>query len=197
MDKNPVMLLNELRPGLAYDVRESGDSPSTKRFIMTVTVEDGGEQFEGSGASKKLAKQACARAALTKLYNMSFTPHMQQGGGGSGADGGAGGGGAGGAGGEDHLVPGTSVSISEFSLPQGVCDRIGKQVMDRFAALMEGHAQHSRRKVLAGVVMTTDLEMEHMKVISVSTGTKCVNGEHMSVNGNSLNGKQSCIVYGY
>ena len=35
-----------------------------------------GEKYEGSGASKKMAKHACARAALTKLYNMSFTPHM-------------------------------------------------------------------------------------------------------------------------
>ena len=33
-----------------------------------------GQLFEGSGASKKLAKQACARSALTKLYNLSFTP---------------------------------------------------------------------------------------------------------------------------
>ena len=30
--------------------------------------------------------------------------------------------------------------------------------------------------------------MEDFTIISVSTGTKCVNGEHMSVNGNSLNG---------
>ena len=30
--------------------------------------------FEGTGASKKLAKQACARMALTKLYGMTFTP---------------------------------------------------------------------------------------------------------------------------
>ena len=44
------------------------------RFIMTVNID--GEKYEGSGASKKMAKHACARAALTKLYNMSFTPHM-------------------------------------------------------------------------------------------------------------------------
>ncbi len=44
-------------------------------------------------------------------------------------------------------------------------------------------------KVLAGIVMSRDDAMEDLKVISVSTGTKCVNGEHMSVNGNSLNGK--------
>ena len=36
-----------------------------------------GEKYEGSGASKKMAKHACARSALTKLYHMSFTPHMQ------------------------------------------------------------------------------------------------------------------------
>ena len=74
-DKNPVMLLNELRPGLIYAVTESGESPVTKRFIQTVTVDE--LTFEGSGASKKLAKQAAARAALSKLYNMTFTPHMQ------------------------------------------------------------------------------------------------------------------------
>ena len=42
---------------------------------MTVNVD--GEKYEGSGASKKMAKHACARSALTKLYHMSFTPHMQ------------------------------------------------------------------------------------------------------------------------
>ena len=42
---------------------------------MTVHVD--GEKYEGSGASKKMAKHACARSALTKLYHMSFTPHMQ------------------------------------------------------------------------------------------------------------------------
>ena len=68
------MLLNELKPGLKYEVDECGDSPATKRFVMTVSIEN--HTFEGSGASKKLAKQACARMALTTLYNFSFTPGL-------------------------------------------------------------------------------------------------------------------------
>lgn len=72
-----------------------------------------------------------------------------------------------------------------------MADKIGKLVMDKFTDVIVGQAtSHSRRKVLAGIVMTTDGDaMEAMEVISVTTGTKCVNGEHMSVNGNSLNGK--------
>ena len=69
-----VMLLNELKTVLKYEVDECGDSPATKRFVMTVSIEN--HTFEGSGASKKLAKQACARMALTTLYNFSFTPGL-------------------------------------------------------------------------------------------------------------------------
>jgi len=182
-DKNPVMLLNELRPGLKYDVEEC----ATKRFVMTVTID--GQTFEGSGASKKLAKQACARMALTALYNLSFTPGLmcnsEVGENGNGHDGD-----------KNNFVPGTNIPSSEFSLPQNVADKIGKLIMDKFTEVIVGQAtQHSRRKVLAGVVMTTDGDsMEQMEVIAVTTGTKCVNGEHMSVNGNSLNDCHAEIV---
>merc|ERR1712223_238040 len=148
-------------------------------------VGDGSQSFEGTGASKKLAKQACARMALTALYNLSFTPGMETGNEEKGAldD-------------KDQLVPVTSVPLSEFSLPQSVADKIGKLVLDKFTEIIVGQAtQHSRRKVLAGIVMTTDGDtMEEMEVISVTTGTKCVNGEHMSVNGNSLNDCHAEIV---
>ena len=181
VDKNPVMLLNELRPGLQYDTRECGSSPSTKRFIVSVTVEKDGKSdvVEGSGSSKKLAKQACARSALTLLYNMSFTPLVTD----NGADGGG-----------DQFVPGTTVTLADFSLPQVTSDRIAKLIMDKFGSIMEGNMQHSRRKVLAGIVMTTDPEMEDMRIVSVSTGTKCINGEHISVSGNALNDCHAEII---
>lgn len=69
--KNPVMILNELRPGLKYDfVSETGESHS-KCFVMSVTVDN--ETFQGSGRNKKLAKARAAQAALTKIFNLEFS----------------------------------------------------------------------------------------------------------------------------
>ena len=69
--KNPVMILNEIRPGTKYDfMSETGESHS-KNFIMTVDVD--GETFTGAGRNKKLAKSRAAQAALEKIYNLQFT----------------------------------------------------------------------------------------------------------------------------
>ncbi len=54
--------------------------------------------------------------------------------------------------------------LSDFSLPQSIADRIGQEVKAKFSSLMEGHSQHTRRKVLAGIVMTTKEEMDDIKV---------------------------------
>lgn len=72
--------------------------------------------------------------------------------------------------------------------------RIFRLVITKFSNLMEGQPSHSRRKVLAGIVMTTGPQMEDATVISVATGTKCINGEHMSVQGASLNDTHAEII---
>lgn len=69
--KNPVMILNEIRPGTKYEfVSETGESHA-KNFIMSVTVD--GETFQGSGRNKKLAKARAAQAALQKIFNLEFS----------------------------------------------------------------------------------------------------------------------------
>nr|KAG5703760.1 hypothetical protein BaRGS_009558 [Batillaria attramentaria] len=70
-DKNPVMILNEMRPGLKYEfVSETGESHS-KCFTMSVTVD--GQTFEGYGRNKKIAKSRAAQAALVKVFGLDFT----------------------------------------------------------------------------------------------------------------------------
>lgn len=63
--KNPVMYLNEIRKDAVYDLKEETGNPHNKNFIMRVTV--CGQEFEGHGQSKKLAKSAAAREALKGL----------------------------------------------------------------------------------------------------------------------------------
>lgn len=57
-----------------------------------------------------------------------------------------------------------------------------------------GLDSYSRRKVLAGIVMIENDDLSLAKVVTVSTGTKCVNGEHMSISGTVLNDSHAEIV---
>ncbi|CAH0730668.1 unnamed protein product, partial [Brenthis ino] len=76
---------------------------------------------------------------------------------------------------------------SDDALPQLLADHIAKLVNEKFNDLMRDDLVHSKRKVLAGIVMTVDNKMEGAKVLAVTTGTKCVSGEHMSVRGLAVN----------
>ncbi|XP_064419489.1 double-stranded RNA-specific editase 1 [Latimeria chalumnae] len=165
--KNPVMILNELRPGLKYEfVSESGESHA-KNFVMAVTVD--GQTFEGSGRNKKLAKARAAQAALATLFNMQLdqTPSHQP-------------------------IPSEGLQLH---LPQVLADAVARLVVDKFSELTDGFTSpHARRKVLAGIVMTTGTDVKDAQVICVSTGTKCINGEYMSDRGLALNDCHAEIV---
>ncbi|XP_062861494.1 double-stranded RNA-specific editase 1 isoform X1 [Trichomycterus rosablanca] len=165
--KNPVMILNELRPGLKYEfVSESGESHA-KNFVMSVTVDS--QNFEGSGRNKKLAKARAAQAALSALFNMQLdqTPSRQP-------------------------IPREGLQLH---LPQVLADAVSRLVVDKFSELTDNFTSpHARRKVLAGVVMTTGTDVKEAQVICVSTGTKCINGEYMSDRGLALNDCHAEII---
>ncbi|EMP26992.1 Double-stranded RNA-specific editase 1 [Chelonia mydas] len=214
--KNPVMILNELRPGLKYEfLSESGESHA-KNFVMAVAVD--GQTFEGSGRNKKLAKARAAQSALASLFNMQLdqTPSRQP-------------------------IPSEGLQLH---LPQVLADAVARLVVDKFSDLTDNFTSpHARRKVLAGIVMTTvetmrqckgtctdprtlllrkalavgtslapcpqwNAERDHTfqeppvpgtdvkdaQVISVSTGTKCINGEYMSDRGLALNDCHAEII---
>ena len=177
--KNPIMSLNELRKGLIYDTIESSSTTPTKRFTTSVVID--GARFEGHGASKKLAKQACARATLSKLYGASFTPTVTTKNSSSAP--------------ADKMVAGTQIPLSKFSMDQEVADQVAKMILERFEELVEGNMVASRRKVIAGIVMSRGgKEMTELSIISVTTGTKCINGEYMSASGKGLNDSHAEIL---
>ncbi|XP_072034654.1 double-stranded RNA-specific editase 1-like [Amphiura filiformis] len=165
--KNPIMTLNELKPGLKYELAgETGQSHS-KNFIMSIKVDD--QTFQGFARNKKLAKARAAQAALAALYNMSpaTAPGLQP-------------------------VPSEGLQLHE---PQLLADLVHKLVLSKFGELTNGFTSpNARRKVLAGIVMTKGESVDQATVICVSTGTKCINGEYMSDQGLAMNDSHAEIV---
>ncbi|CAL4089583.1 unnamed protein product [Meganyctiphanes norvegica] len=166
--KNPIMLLNELRQGVEYQLMQESGEPHAKTFSYRVTVD--GTTFEGSGNSKKLAKAAAARQALSKLYGViASTPSAVL-----------------------HHMPVSN--MPNIHMNQTMADKVAKLVCDKFLELTAGNPTLAKRKVLAGIVMTNDSDEEDIRVISCSTGTKCINGEHLSLQGQCINDCHAEII---
>ncbi|XP_047185870.1 double-stranded RNA-specific editase B2 isoform X3 [Scophthalmus maximus] len=160
--KSPVALLNELRPGLRYAcLSERAEGRRLHSFVMAVRVD--GRVFEGCGRSKKLAKTQAAQCALQALFNIRTAPEGS-----------------------------TGLKASRKScahLPQDFADSIFHLVREKYRSLVGGCSPaHARHKSLAGIVMTqAGLDLRHAQVVALSTGTKCINGEYLSDQGQVVN----------
>ena len=74
--KNAVMMLNEMfpPPGAAqYKVLSMTGAPNNPTFSMVCCIE--GQEFEGSGRSKKEAKLAASQLALSTLFGKVTSPN--------------------------------------------------------------------------------------------------------------------------
>lgn len=166
--KNPVILLNEIHPGLVYKLKEEKSSALNQHFCLTVEVN--GKTYEGNGQNKKLAKAAAARAVLCDLYNVSFNLYR-------------------------NVLLSNSLDEEElFRFPQETADQIAKLLMSNFSNVMSEFPKYSKWKVIAGVAMTKDPEMKDIQIISFGTGNKCINGQHISMAGASINDCHAEIV---
>jgi len=164
--KNPVMVLNELHRGVKYDLVGEQGERNYKTFNIKVTV--GARDFMGSGRSKKLAKNNAALFALKTLHGIN------------------------------HFARRDMTSVNEECIegdPQALADHISQLVLHKFGELTDNFTSiYARRKVLAGIVMTTGAEHSTAQVICVATGTKCICGEYLSSEGTAVNDCHAEVV---
>ncbi|KAM9844972.1 double-stranded RNA-specific editase B2-like [Aulostomus maculatus] len=149
---SPVAVLNELRPGLRYTcLTEKVPGRPMRSFVMVVQVD--GRVFEGFSHSKRRAKAQAATAALQALFNLSLGP--------------------------ERRVMGLQGAGEKNQLPQFFAETIFGLVRQKYSELTGSHlsTSHSRHKVLAGIVMTRGFDPRSAEVVSLATGTKCLDSD--------------------
>ncbi|CAF0742208.1 unnamed protein product [Rotaria sordida] len=173
---SPLYLLNQLKRDAQFEaITDEASSSSSllttneqREFKFAVIVD--GQRFIGMGRNKKIAKTRAAQLALEKLFGMCFDKE-------------------GGIPIESDTLP-TDLPYSRRNL----ADRIATCIQDKFNQLTHNDVRIQRRKVLAGVVQTRNYDLETMEVICVTTGTKCINGDRLTLNGQSLNDCHAEII---
>nr|XP_046263915.1 double-stranded RNA-specific editase B2-like isoform X2 [Scatophagus argus] len=164
---SPVVLLSELRPGLRYMcLTERLHGQPMRSFVMVVRVE--GRVFEGCGRNKRLAKAQAAAAALQSLYNISLGP-------------------------ERKVI---QASRAKDQLPQFFAESIFHLVRKKYNELTDNclSTSHARHKVLAGIVMTRGFDLRSAQVVSLATGTKCLDSDSVSDHGGTLSDCHAEVV---
>ncbi|CAK9803727.1 Double-stranded RNA-specific editase 1 [Anthophora plagiata] len=72
---HPVMLLNQMRPGLTYvELNRVGNPPNT---MFTLAVDIDGIEYTGIAKNKKDAKKIAAKSALLALYGLNYPEEIK------------------------------------------------------------------------------------------------------------------------
>jgi len=157
--KNPVSILNELYPGAIFSLVSAEGPSHAPEFCVTASLAS--LTLEGRGNSKREAKLHASKALLAHIHQVGFDPMT----------------------GGLRANNNDSDVKDQSSTSHNWADKIGSLVRNEYNKLFEGTTYH-RRKVLAGIVVDRS---GTSSVICLSTGTKCINGELLSLDGLSLN----------
>jgi len=166
--KNPVSILNELYPGIQYQLISTTGPSHAPVFVVKASLND--MSFEGSGKSKKDAKLNASKALLVHLHKVGFDPMTGD-------------------------MMSTQISTDDVAEGHSFADQIGQLVTSKYQALF-GTTTYSKRRVMAGIVISRgDGDISTCgEVICVSSGTKCINGEQLSLEGCVINDSHAEIV---
>jgi len=168
--KNPVSILNELYPGIQYQLVSTSGPSHAPQFVIKASLND--MSFEGSGKSKKDAKLNASKALLVHLHKVGFDPMTGD-------------------------MMSTQKNNDEVAEGHTFADQIGQLVTAKYQALF-GTTTYAKRRVMSGVVMSRGggrvVDADNSEVVCVSSGTKCINGEQLSLEGCVINDSHAEIV---
>ena len=68
-----------------------------------------------------------------------------------------------------------------------MANRVGAAVMSKCSQVWDKLIDIKKWTVLSAIVLTDDTNVDFVDVICVTTGTKCVKGDNLSMNGYALN----------
>ncbi|OBS57385.1 hypothetical protein A6R68_11490, partial [Neotoma lepida] len=203
-ERNPVVVLNELRSGLRYVcLSETAEKPRVKSFVMATAnhsdwMMKGMERLEGCGPFITPQQYSHARGSLSPrlspLEKPDFEHHAEkvtrtkalsegkgQLRGGRQMDG-------------QGLFSSLHVFVL-WAVSMDFADSVSQLVTQKFRELTVGLTSvYARHKTLAGIVMTKGLDTKQAQVIVLSSGTKCISGEHISDQGLVVNDCHAEIV---
>ncbi len=171
MNRNPVSALTEYcqakRKDLNFvEMRECGP-PHQKRFVMAACFD--GKSYEAEATTKKEAKRMAADRALQEL-NLHQT-HTQR-------------------------IPAQSASgtVAVPNMPSTFPDKMA-QLSHQFYTEVQSSVDLPQpgRKVIAAFVME-DTTTEELTVVTIGSGTRCVTGEQLSLQGMVVNDSHAEVI---
>ncbi|QQP34889.1 Uncharacterized protein FKW44_022932 [Caligus rogercresseyi] len=174
--KNPVSILNELYPGIQYQLLSTTGPSHAPNFIIKAILNN--MSFE----VQEDAKLNASKALLVHLHKVGFDPMTGD-------------------------MMSTRDNNDAAAIGHTFADRISQLVHYKYQELF-GTTTYSKRRVMAAIVMTQDNadggesdsgsgdeEVTNCPtVIAVSSGTKCINGEQISLEGCVVNDSHAEIV---
>ena len=165
----PLALFNERHPG-ASSFTEAEQTGPAHAPSFSLFLEIDGKRFDGIGGSKKAAKNAAAAKALLELDGIDCMK------------------GASGAGPQESPAGMSSQSLHCHS--RQLADEIQRLSLEKFAQLRQNVPKAAEQfKVLACVVMEigADTDSSKLEVVSLATGTKCIDGDKVCLSGTVVN----------
>ena len=172
VNQNPVSVIHELQPNAKWVCTELTTRKHSTRFQMRLLLPLANKCFIGTANTKKLAKAEAASKALLELYNICINPST----GSSGSD-------------RQSSKSRTTVQIADkpLFLKQEMANRVGAAVMDKCTQVWDQLTDLKKWTVLSAIVLTDETNVDFVEVICLTSGTKCVKGDSLSMNGYALN----------